>query len=177
MNTVWFAHGKESGPQGHKIMALSAVAEGLGWKAISPDYRGLNDPEDRVERLLELFQANRVKTVLVGSSMGGYVSLLAAQELAPEGLFLMAPAIGIDGYRKQDPELRAGQAVIVHGWQDDIIPAQQVITYAKRHHVPLHLLPDDHPLGSSLPQLCSLFRDFLIDVADAPDAVRLAPHI
>ncbi|PLY03325.1 MAG: alpha/beta hydrolase [Desulfuromonas sp.] len=177
MNSVWFAHGKESGPRGRKIEALSRVATALGWAMESPDYQGMDDPEARVAHLLECYQATSGKLVLVGSSMGGYVSLVAAQQLAPEGLFLMAPALAMPGYAQAEPELRAAQTLIVHGWRDAVVPPQNVISYAEARQIPLHLLDDDHPLGNSLRQLSSLFRDFLQEVAARPDATRLAPHI
>jgi len=177
MNTVWFAHGKESGPQGRKIESLSKVAEALGWEVESPDYQGMADPDARVAHLLDRYQASGGKLVLVGSSMGGYVSMVASQQLAPEGLFLMAPAIGMPGYAHPEPDISAGQCAIVHGWHDEVVPPRNVIRYAETRHVPLHLLDDDHPLSHSLPQLCSLFRRFLQDIAAQPDAARLVPHI
>lgn len=177
MNAVWFAHGKESGPQGRKIEVLSEVAGKLGWRVENPDYRGLDDPDARVARLLELYQAAGGKLVLVGSSMGGYVSLVASQQLAPEGLFLMAPAIGMPGYAQPEPEFSAGACLIVHGWHDAVVAPQNVIRYAEARKVPLHLLDDDHPLSHSLPLLGSLFCTFLEEIAARPDAARLVPHI
>jgi len=177
MNTIWFAHGKESGPQGRKIEALSLVAGKLGWKVESPDYRGMDDPEARVAHLLDLYQAGSGKLVLAGSSMGGYVSMVASQQLAPEGLFLMAPAIGMPGYAHPEPEISAGQCAIVHGWQDAVVPPRNVMRYAEQRHITLHLLDDDHPLGHTLPLLSSLFHGFLQEIAAHPDAARLAPHI
>jgi len=177
MNTVWFAHGKESGPWGRKITALAQVAENLCWGVESPAYQDLNDPDQRVARLLELYQAPQGKTVLVGSSMGGYVSLVASAQLAPEGLFLMAPAIGLPGYAQPEPEPRAGQTLVVHGWRDTVIPPHKVIAFAERHRLPLQLLDDDHPLGGSLPQLEQLFGAFLHEVAGRPTPARLAAHM
>lgn len=177
MNHVWFAHGKESGPQGRKIEALSRIAEELGWAVTSPDYTGTHNADERVAMLLELYQATLGKTVLVGSSMGGYVSMVASQQLAPEGLFLMAPAIGITGYEQPEPEIRADKTLIVHGWQDEVIPPGNVIAYAEKHRLPLQLLDDEHTLSHSIPQLTRLFHDFLRDVTDRPTPARLAPHI
>jgi len=177
MNTVWFAHGKESGPQGRKIVALSKVAEAHGWAVESLDYTSTQDPEERVALLLEHYRATRGKCVLAGSSMGGYVSMVASQQLAPEGLFLMAPALGIEGYAQPEPDISAGQCVILHGWYDEVVPPRNVIRYAEARHVPLHLLDDDHHLSHSLPQLCNLFRSFLQEIASQPNVVRLVPHI
>ena len=50
--TVIFSHGKESGPWGLKITRLARVAEGLGFAVLSIDYRGVDDPAERVRMLL-----------------------------------------------------------------------------------------------------------------------------
>lgn len=85
---VVFSHGKESGPWGSKIQALANVAERLGGHVISVDYRehpaGVHhdqnaegEAERRVEQLLALEPPAHLQVVLVGSSMGGYVSTVA----------------------------------------------------------------------------------------------------
>ena len=52
VNTVVFSHGKESGPWGSKITAMAAVVRDLNLTVESVDYRGLDDPAQRVEKLL-----------------------------------------------------------------------------------------------------------------------------
>jgi hypothetical protein len=49
--TIFFAHGKESGPWGTKFQALAEVAKGKGYRVENPDYSDLMDPDKRVERL------------------------------------------------------------------------------------------------------------------------------
>jgi predicted esterase YcpF (UPF0227 family) len=75
---VVFSHGQESGPWGTKISAMSEVAKSEGWNVDSVDYRGVNDPRDRVTRLLSFCRDLRGDLVLVGSSMGGYVATSAS---------------------------------------------------------------------------------------------------
>ena len=132
-NVVYFAHGKESGPGGTKITALAEIAKSKGFHVESPDYSDTMDPDVRVQRLLELKPAAQKHLVLVGSSMGSYVSTVASQEIKPAGLFLMAPAFYREGYEYQNPDLSAGIAMIVHGWDDELIPADDIIRYAKEH--------------------------------------------
>ncbi len=99
---IWFSHGKESGPWGSKIKRLAAVAKEYGYQVDSIDYTGLADPDLRVERLLSRLQGNSDGTiVLVGSSMGGYVSLVASEQVEVTGLFLLAPALYLPGYKTQ----------------------------------------------------------------------------
>ena len=84
---VYFSHGKESGPWGTKIKALAAIAKEHGCKVESVDYTDLASPDARVSRLIELLGSEIDKYVLVGSSMGGYVSLVAAaaKSVTPQG--------------------------------------------------------------------------------------------
>src|SRR3984957_5537232 len=90
VNTVVFSHGKESGPWGAKITAMAAVVRDLNLGVESVDYRGVDDPGLRVEKLLEAGPKLKGPLVLVGSSMGGHVSAAAAARLSARGLFLLA---------------------------------------------------------------------------------------
>ena len=74
---VVFSHGKESGPWGSKIAAMSEIARGEGFHVESVDYQGIDDPHARVTRLLAFCKDLRGSLVLVGSSMGGYVTAAA----------------------------------------------------------------------------------------------------
>ena len=160
-NLVVFAHGKESGPWGSKITRLAAVAESFGANVLSPDYADLPSPDARVERLLALDLPPYDQLVLVGSSMGGYVSTIASPKLNPAGLFLMAPAFYLPGYGNQQPVPAATHTVVVHGWHDEVVPVGQSIRFAHQHDASLHLLAGDHRLTDALPDVEALFRDFL----------------
>jgi len=162
--TVVFSHGKESGPWGLKITRLARVAEELGFAVLSIDYRGVDDPAERVRMLLEQCPQGGV-TVLAGSSMGGAVSLAATAVIRPAGLFLMAPAIGIPGYPDLPPLAFVPPTVIVHGWDDAIVPPGPVIDYARRSRCELVMLPEGHTLERSLDLLAERFRSFLARLA------------
>src|SRR5665213_1774556 len=81
VNTVVFSHGKESGPWGAKISAMAAVVRDLGLAVDSIDYRGIEDPGQRVEKLVTAGAALNGPLVLVGSSMGGHVAAAAVSRL------------------------------------------------------------------------------------------------
>ena len=162
VGTVCFSHGKESGPWGSKIKCLAKVAERCGFAVESIDYQGIGDPDERVEKLLDWRPVVGGRLVLVGSSMGSYVAAVAASQMLPDGLFLLAPAIAIPGFGKvQNPLPKASQCAIVHGWQDELIAPQLIIDYARRHALTLHLLPGDHRLMEVLPAIEVLFENFL----------------
>lgn len=161
---VAFAHGKESGPWGRKISKMADVARNFGADVISPDYTSIPNPDDRVDYLLSLPEIKGYANsdlILVGSSMGGYVTLMASCELNPAGIFLLAPAIGISGYSEPLPGSGAGITEIVMGWSDDVIPPANVIAFASANKARLHMLDSDHRLESVLPEISELFGLFL----------------
>ena len=156
---VCFAHGKESGPWGTKITRLAEVARARQFDVLSPDYSHTHDPKQRVAQLLEL--APRARTlVLVGSSMGGYVSAMACAALKPQALFLMAPALYFPGW-DEDPQDCPKNTVVVHGWYDDIVPVDVGLRFARARGAALHLLDSGHTLNDRLGDLAMLFDDLL----------------
>lgn len=158
---VLFAHGKESGPWGSKIKHLAAIAERQGAKVLSPDYSDLADPDARVERLLSMKLLPHGRLVMVGSSMGGYVSTVASVILKPAGLFLMAPAFFMPDYREQAPVSGAERTCVVHGWRDDVVPAEHGIRFARAQQAELHILDGDHRLNDVLEEVGIVFERFL----------------
>ena len=130
MHVCW-SHGKESGPDGSKIMALVEVARKTGFDAVSLDYRGLMDPEARVSKLLAHLAGVEGPVILAGSSMGGYVSVVAAYRRKVQGVFLLAPALGMPGYEIEDPGTPAPVVTTVHGWRDEIIPFEHSVRYLR----------------------------------------------
>lgn len=169
---VVFSHGKESGPQGNKIRALMRVAERLGALALSVNYReypagtvhdqdAAGEAERRVDQLCSTPLPTHRLLVLVGSSMGGYVSTVASLSKAANGLFLLAPAFYLPGYAVQKPLPSTQSVSIVHGWGDDVVPVQNSIQFASMHRCELHLLDGDHRLNDALPTIEPLFELFL----------------
>jgi alpha/beta superfamily hydrolase len=156
---VCFAHGKESGPWGTKITHLAETARRRGCEVLSPDYSHTQDPHARVAQLLELAPKARA-LVLVGSSMGGYVSAMACAALKPRALLLLAPALYFPGF-DEEPSGIPGLCSVVHGWNDDIVPVDRAIRFSRTHHAALHVLDSGHTLNDQLPALALLFDDLL----------------
>ena len=158
---IYFSHGKESGPWGTKIKRLARIATGRQLEVESIDYTDTMDPDLRVERLQETLARERDEYLLVGSSMGGYVSLVASETANAGAVFLMAPALYIPGYRRQEYRSSSPRIEIVHGWSDDVIPAEYSIRYAREADCTLHLIAGDHALNGSLDMVSDLFEGFL----------------
>ena len=157
---VYFSHGKESGPWGSKIKRLANVAKKHGFDVDSIDYSDILDPDIRVKRLRKILEAEEDDILLVGSSMGGYVSLVTAEHVDVKGVFLLAPALFMEGYAQQ-AYTRNTNVEIVHGWSDDIIPPENSIRFAKNIDCSLHLISGDHRLNSSMEIVETLFLQFL----------------
>ena len=164
---VVFSHGKDAGPWGVKITALAGNARSEGYEVESVDYRGIDDPRERVNKLVEFCKELKGDLVLCGSSLGGYVSVAAASLLHARGVFLMAPALTMPGLPPLREKVLDCPTTIVHGWKDDVVPVEQSIEFARRHGCALHILNSDHRLQDEVRFLKYLFEYFL-DLAGSP---------
>lgn len=159
---IYFSHGMESGPWGTKIKSLAAIAQELGCDVDSIDYTHTKDPDLRVAHLLGVLKNQQGAFVLVGSSMGAYVSLVASESVDAKAMFLMAPALYCPGFIKQQYRSKCSHIEIVHGWSDEVIPVEHSIKYAKDSDCTLHLISSDHGLHGSIDVVANLFERFLL---------------
>src|ERR1700686_2854138 len=141
---VVFSHGQESGPWGRKISALAEVARSEGYVAHSVDYRGIDEPRARVAKLVDFCKELAGDLVLVGSSLGGYVAVTSASLLHARGVFLMPPAL------------------YMQGWTGDVVPFEHSVPFAQASRGALHLLESDHRLHNQIRVLQYLFEYFLM---------------
>ena len=161
INTVVFSHGKESGPWGAKITAMAAIARDLDLGVESVDYRGIDDPGLRVEKLVKVGGGLEGPLLLVGSSLGGHVAAAAATRLKAKALFLLAPAFYMPGFERYTPQDLAVPTAIVHGWHDAVVPVENSIRWAREHRATLHVLDSDHRLEDRIDNICILLREFI----------------
>jgi pimeloyl-ACP methyl ester carboxylesterase len=160
---VIYNHGKDSIPWGEKALALAEVAKRHGFMFISPDYQACNDPDLRVKQLLAMDLSIYQEIVLVGSSMGAYVATVASEIIRPKGLFLIAPAFYLPGYQCTEFKPHADRIEVFHGWQDEVVPPENVWRFCQQHRACLHILNADHRLLSILPIMADAFDRFLRD--------------
>jgi len=158
---IFFSHGKESGPKAQKICAMQAISQKYGVKSESIDYRGIEQAGERVAKLLSAAKSNKGPCLLVGSSMGAYVSIAASQSLESAGLFLLAPAVFMPGYERLDYSSACQKIHVIHGWQDEVVPVDNAIRFAREHSASLHLVNDGHRLGGSIGLIEREFEQFL----------------
>lgn len=153
---VIISHGLESSPDATKATALSQVAEAMGWSQQRPDYRRwdnevsrnrFGDVEGRIAHLQALAAAVQGPLVLAGSSMGAFVAARVSLVVPVVGLFLMAPPTQLDGF---DITLDAARVPthIVHGWDDELIPATEVMRWARARRDHTVFVNDGHRLAA-----------------------------
>jgi predicted alpha/beta hydrolase family esterase len=145
---IVFSHGKESGPWGSKIKSMAEHAKNHG-EIHSVDYQDLISPDDRAERLVKHLESLNGDIILVGSSMGGYVSTVASSQVDVAGLMLLAPAFYLDGYGIQEPVTACKHVSIVHGWGDDVVAYENSVRFGLQHKAELKLVNDGHRLANS----------------------------
>ena len=164
------SHGFESGPDATKVTALAEAAQRVGWSCERPDYTDLDarremgdlgDVPARLQRLVELASsaAKRGPLVLAGSSLGAYISGLASLWVPVAGLFLMAPPIRMG---QADPlEAASVPTSIIHGWDDELIPAAHVVDWAQPRRARLLLVDDSHRLSEHVEVSADAFASLL----------------
>ena len=167
-------HGFESGPDATKVTALADVAERSGWTHVRPDFTDLDAKRDisplgdvaaRVQRLLDLAReaAHTGPLVLAGSSLGAWIAGRVSLQVPVAGLFLMAPPIELDKAYPLDAALVPTS--IVHGWDDELIPAMDVVRWAQARHARLLLVDDSHRLSAHVDASARAFAALLSELA------------
>ena len=164
------SHGFESGPDATKVTALAEAAERLGWTHERPDYTAfdarrelseLGDVEARQAHLLNLAQAAAARgpLVLAGSSLGAYISARVSLQVPVAAIFLMAPPTRMGRLDGLDAALVPTS--IIHGWDDELIPAQEVADWAHARRTRLLLVNDTHRLTAHVQASAEAFASLL----------------
>ncbi|MBS0215391.1 MAG: hypothetical protein JSR50_06485 [Proteobacteria bacterium] len=163
------SHGFESGPDATKVTALAEAAEALGWSHERPDYTDLDarrevselgDVPARLQRLLARIDAAPAgPVVLAGSSLGAWISGFASLQRPVRALFLMAPPIQMG----PAPRLDAADIPlsILHGWDDELISAGEVVAWAQPRRARLLMVDDSHRLSAHVEASRDAFADLL----------------
>ena len=164
------SHGFESGPDATKVTALADVAERYGWTHERPDFTDLDakrevsdlgDVAARVQRLLRIASeaAANGPIVLAGSSLGAWISGHVSLKVPVAGLFLMAPPINL---HEAHPFDAAGVPTsIIHGWDDELIPAGDVVAWAQSRRASLLMVDDSHRLSAHVQASADAFAALL----------------
>lgn len=170
---IILSHGSESSPEATKVSMLAMLAESLGWRTQRPDYRAADERgyagsvAPRIARLRATIEALDAPPLLVGSSMGAFVSGLVSLDVPVAGLLLLATPSEIPGYARKFGLHTDGPTLLIHGWRDDVCPLAEVQAFAAHRRLPLLVLDDDHRLGSSMEMIAAQFLHLLDQLGDA----------
>lgn len=168
------SHGFESGPDATKVTALAEVADRMGWSHERPDYGAFDARQDlgrhgdvagRLAQLQALAaeRAAQGPLVLAGSSLGAWISGRVSLDVPVRALFLMAPPVN---RRSEHPlEAAAVPTAIIHGWDDELIPADDVVAWAAPRRDRLLLVDDGHRLSAHVEASAALFGELLAALA------------
>ncbi len=87
---------------------------------------------------------------------------MRAALIAGSRLPYSSPTPGVGGsVRAPAPEPADCPIVIVHGWNDAVVPVDNSIRYARQYRAALHILDGDHSLMEQIEVICELFEGFL----------------
>jgi hypothetical protein len=130
------------------VTTLAKTFVGLSFVALRFNFRGVGNSEGEfdegdgeVDDVLAVVRHARqeygdLSLILSGFSFGGYVQARAAQQLHPQQLVLVAPAVG----RFAMPTVPKN-TLLIHGDQDEVVPLADVLHWARPQQLPIVVLP------------------------------------
>lgn len=145
-----------------KMTCLAGVAERKGIDYILPDWTALpSDPVQRLQSLKRTGISESKNIILAGSSLGAYISAVFAHEHEVNGLFLLAPILGKNGYQEGYPAPISKEITIIAALEDEYTNPEDVRRFADATNAALHLLPGGHSLENHLGFIDRNFDAFL----------------
>ena len=155
------------------VTTLAKTFAELGFVALRFNFRGVGESSGQydegngeVEDAITVARyAQReygdLPLILSGFSFGAYVQARAAQQLHPQRLVLVAPAVG----RFALPAVPQN-TLLIHGEQDEVVPLAEVLRWAQPQHLHIVVLPQTtHFFHGRLPRLREIVRQYFIEHA------------
>jgi len=133
----------------HTFAELGFVALRFNFRGVGNSEGAFDDGNGEVEDVLAVVHHAReeygdLPLILSGFSFGGYVQACAAQQLHPQQLVLVAPAVGRFA---PSAMLMTGMppvqhnTLLIHGEQDEVVPLTDVLNWARPQQLPVVVLP------------------------------------
>jgi hypothetical protein len=152
----------QGGTRDNKVVtSLAKVFFSLGYVAVRPNFRGIGatagsfdkgiGETDDLVAVAEHMQRRfgPLPLLLAGFSFGSYVQTRVARRLDFERLALIAPAVN-----RFDAQPVRADTLVVHGDEDDVVPLEAVLEWAKPQHLPIVVIPGgEHFFHGRLGQL------------------------
>ncbi len=143
------------------VTTLAKAFVELGFVTLRFNFRGVgassgkfDNGNGEVEDVLAIARYARqeygdLPLILSGFSFGGYVQACAAQQLHPQQLVLVAPAVG----RFAMPDV-PDNTLLIHGDLDEVVELQELLKWARPQHLPVIVLAGaEHFFHGRLTQL------------------------
>jgi len=155
-------HPLQGGTRDNKVVSTLAKAFfTLGYVVVRPNFRGVGATEGthdkgvgETEDLLAVAEHMRrrygdLPLLLAGFSFGSFVQTRVAKRVPIERMALIAPAVS-----RFDTEPVPDDTLVVHGDQDDVVPLQAVLNWARPQGLPIIVVPGgEHFFHGRLTQL------------------------
>ncbi len=142
----------QGGTKDNKVVTTLARAfNGLGYVAVRPNFRGvgasrgthdqgIGETDDMIA-VAEYAQArfHTPTLLLAGFSFGSFVQTRVARRMACERMVLVGPAVSrmTADATENVPE----NTLVIHGEQDDVVPLQAVLDWARPQNLPIVVVP------------------------------------
>ena len=122
------------------FVELGCVALRFNFRGVGASAGEFDDGDGEVEDVLAVVRHARqeygdLPLILSGFSFGGYVQARAAQQLHPQHLVLIAPAVG----RFAVPDVPAN-TLVIHGDMDEVVELQELLKWARPQELPVIVL-------------------------------------
>ena len=122
------------------FVELGCVALRFNFRGVGASAGEFDDGDGEVEDVLAVVRHARqeygdLPLILSGFSFGGYVQARAAQQLHPQHIVLIAPAVG----RFAMPDVPAN-TLVIHGDMDEVVELQKVLQWAHPQNLPIIVL-------------------------------------
>jgi predicted esterase YcpF (UPF0227 family) len=175
---LYYLHGYQSSPNGEKATIFKETLQAIpiAYRDDSPSTLVISRCLNRISEEIK----NDHHVVLIGSSLGGFLAASTAlTHPTIKQLILLNPAIippDIDLHTIQgipfetlkemkDPRLfeeKIPAAItILRGTQDDIVPDQWILDFAKAQYATIQLYNDDHRFSKNLQKLPVIISELL----------------
>ena len=130
------------------VQTLAKAMYALGYAAVRFNFRGVGESDGVFDEgpgeLADFLSVagfargrfGETAPVLAGFSFGSYIAASAVEELNPQQLVLVAPAVG----RFPVGEVPK-RTLVVHGEEDDVVPLGDVFDWARPQNLPVIVFP------------------------------------
>jgi alpha/beta superfamily hydrolase len=174
-------HPLYGGAPDHKVVqTLARTLRDLGYVAFCPSFRGVGKTQgehdqgegetDDLQLVIEAAQSQfgHLPLILAGFSFGAYVQTRLLQRLELQkkivhGLILVGTAVGhVEGLRHYATPAVPNNALVIHGNHDQIVPLENVLSWAEPLEVPVVIIPGaDHFFHRKLHILRRMVHNYL----------------